>query len=120
MHHILIAEEDPFLAELAALKLMSAGYTITVLKDGAAVVPFLATHDVHLVLLDLNLPNLDGLSILNEIRSTPTLERIPVLVFTNDDSEAVVDAVRAAHGQYFLKATTGTDELLAAVAASLV
>ncbi len=115
MDQVLIVEEDPFLAELAAIKLMGAGYGVTVQKDGELVMPFLAAQHVDVILLDLNLPNLDGLTILKRIRDNGPTAHLPVLVFTNDDSGDVRDAVIALGGKYYLKATTGTDELLTAV-----
>ncbi len=118
MRRILIVEEDPFLAELAALKLMGAGHTVATLTDGAGVLPYLEREHVDLILLDLNLPHVDGMTLLREIRSNPRTAELPVLVFTNDDSAAVQAAVMEAKGRYFLKATTGTDALLTAVEAS--
>jgi two-component system chemotaxis response regulator CheY len=120
MRHVLIVEEDPFLAELAALKLLGAGHEVATLADGAAVLPYLGRESVDLILLDLNLPNVDGMTLLREIRLNPRTAKLPVLVFTNDDSDEVKAAIMEAKGRYFPKATTGTDGLLTAVEASFL
>jgi two-component system response regulator BaeR len=65
---LLIVEDEPKIARLMADYLQSNGFAITTLEDGDAVMPWLARHAPALVLLDLMLPGVDGLTLCREIR----------------------------------------------------
>jgi DNA-binding response OmpR family regulator len=59
--HILIVDDDPFMAKLLTFVLSDNGYQASMLPDPGAVLPFLAAHPVDLILLDVVLPQTDGL-----------------------------------------------------------
>jgi CheY-like chemotaxis protein len=71
-----------------------------------------------LILLDLNLPRMNGLELLHELRSDPLLRRIPVVVLTtSNDERDKVQAFEMNVAGYLLKPTTFTDfvELMGAL-----
>lgn len=113
--HILIVEDDPFMLEIAAVKLTEAGYAVASLRDGAAVLSYLDSEPVDLVLLDLDLPHLHGVDILAALRQSEQHRTLPVIVFTNNVTEAVQEICATHHATYFYKAETGTDALVATV-----
>ncbi len=77
---ILMAEDDAALAKFVSQGLESENYRVDVLGDGAQARAAAAGNEYDLVVLDLNLPNLDGISVLRHIRQQrPSL---PVLVLT--------------------------------------
>lgn len=76
---ILIVEDEAKLAGLLMQYLQRDGYRTHSLHNGADVLPWLQTHQPHLILLDLNLPSLDGLTICREIRRH---SNIPVIMTT--------------------------------------
>jgi CheY-like chemotaxis protein len=55
-----------------------------------------------LILLDLNLPGMDGISLLGRIKSDPKLRRIPVVVLTSSDSAAEIERVYDLHANCYL------------------
>ena len=116
MKKILIAEDDKFLQDLVAHKLTDAGYQILKVSDGDEVVSELVMHQPDLLLLDIDLPNRNGFEILEEVRDTLSISGISVIVFTNDDSQEVKTRAEKFKATYFLKAMTGTGELVDAVA----
>lgn len=67
--HVLIVEDEPKLAQLIERYLEREGYQHTHLANGATVMPWLAHNKTDLVLLDLNLPGCDGLTLCREIRA---------------------------------------------------
>jgi CheY-like chemotaxis protein len=95
---ILLVEDDPGDVVLVReafehnkvrneLRVASDGvYALEVLRDESVPLP-------DLILLDLNLPRMDGRELLSEIRADPRLTRIPVVVLTTSDAEA--DIVRS-------------------------
>ena len=71
-------------------------------KDPAAPVP-------HLLLLDLNLPKIDGLEVLRKIRASDKFNHIPVLVVTSSDSPADRNGAASLGAGYFRKPVTYDD-----------
>ncbi len=80
---ILIAEDDLFLQQIYVKSLKEAGYAVTVVPDGRQALDKLAQGGWDLLLLDLKLPELSGIEVLEEMRKNATLKDVPVLVLTN-------------------------------------
>ncbi len=99
---ILLVEDDPGHARLIEKNLRRATVTneIVQVSDGQAAVDFLFSEgDYHgserptrlLVLLDLNLPGLDGYQVLRRVKEDPVTQRIPVVVLTTTEDSREVD-----------------------------
>jgi two-component system, OmpR family, copper resistance phosphate regulon response regulator CusR len=81
---LLIAEDDPKLAEFVARSLRAERLTADVVGDGAQALRDIETHEYDLVLLDLSLPRVSGTQVLERVRrSNPTL---PILILTARDA----------------------------------
>ena len=76
----LVVEDDVPLARLLQQQLESKNYDVRVAHDGEAAREVIESQPLDLVILDLNLPHLDGISLLEQIR--PSHSRLPVLVLT--------------------------------------
>lgn len=87
---ILLAEDDTFLADGLSMVLKDSGYAVDIESDGANVPMAVVSTPYDLLVLDLGLPNLDGLDVLKRIRSKG--ETIPVLILTARD--AIQDRVK--------------------------
>jgi DNA-binding response OmpR family regulator len=77
---VLVVEDDVPLAELLRQQLEIESYLVTVLHDGESAQSAIGAGRFDLVILDLNLPKLDGVSLVKRVR--PSLPRLPVLVLT--------------------------------------
>lgn len=80
--HILIAEDEPYIVESLSFVLGQAGYPVASESDGAAVVDRIRRMVPRLVILDLMLPNRNGLQILKDLKNDPDLKHVPVLILT--------------------------------------
>src|SRR5690606_24061447 len=69
MTHILIIEDEPKLAQLVIQYVARESFEYHHIDNGLEVLPWLAHHQTDLILLDLNLPGRDGLSLCREIRA---------------------------------------------------
>ncbi len=76
---ILVVEDEPRLAELLAVYLSDAGMTPVIVHDGLAALQAFAQHRPALVLLDLNLPGRDGVSVCRDMRAAST---VPIVMMT--------------------------------------
>jgi CheY-like chemotaxis protein len=83
MKSILIVEDDPLVADVYSQKLRQAGFLVDVAADGKAGLERFHNRRVDLVLLDLLLPEIDGVEVLRQIRTKCSPRTLPVLVFTN-------------------------------------
>ena len=88
MSKILVVEDDPDIAELVRHYLQKSGHTIQILATGGGVVSRLRTDPADLVVLDLMLPEVDGLAICQAIRNDPKLSATPIIVVTARGDEA--------------------------------
>lgn len=113
-YRLLVVEDDPRLAELLAQELGVAGYRVsTVARGGEALFEAEEEH-FDLVLLDLNLPDMDGLEVAKRLGST-----IPILMVTaRDDVDSRVEGLYAGASDYLVKPFS-VRELLARVHARL-
>ena len=94
---VLLVEDSPGDVRLTreAFKDAKVHINLHVASDGAEAMAFLAREGAHvnalrpdLILLDLNLPKKDGREVLEEIKESPTLKSIPVVILTTSGSEA--------------------------------
>lgn len=85
--NVLIVEDEIKLAELLRDYLLQAGMNVTIESDGGCVMALLDTHQKegtlpHIIILDIMLPNIDGLTLCREIRQQSTLQHIPIIMTT--------------------------------------
>lgn len=102
MGEILLVEDNPGDVRLIEIALQRAGIdaTLNVVRDGESALAFLRKEPPFegkptptLVLLDLNLPGIDGRDVLSAVKRDPVLRRLPVVVLTSSQAEA--DVIRA-------------------------
>lgn len=102
MKAILIAEDDRVTRHLLQETLKTAGYSVTAVADGAAVLKALKKKKFDLLLLDIWMPRLNGLQLLARLRNEPKRPR--VVVMTSDDTpETLLSAVREQAYQFLKK-----------------
>lgn len=114
--HILVIEDDPSIADLLRRGLIYEGYSVQVAGDGPAGLTAARDRQPDLVLLDLMLPGMDGLTVCARLRAAGD---VPILILTAKD--AVPDRVKgldAGADDYVVKPFS-FDELLARVRALL-
>jgi CheY-like chemotaxis protein len=82
MKRILVAEDRPGSLELLRTVLESAGYEVLEATDGKEAVEKASSNPVDLVLLDLQMPKMDGFSVLAELRRDTRFRAIPIIALT--------------------------------------
>lgn len=101
---VLIVEDDPGTREMFQLMFVADGYAVEVRTDGLSALSRLAGPPVDLVVLDVMMPNLDGLEVLRELRRRPGWEETPVIVTTaRGADDAVWEGWRAGADYYLVK-----------------
>jgi CheY-like chemotaxis protein len=85
---VLIIEDDYDLSEIFSAALQSDGLETEVVRDGKAALERLRGTAPAIVLLDLNLPHVDGATILQNIHATPHFDKTSVIISTADAQQA--------------------------------
>ncbi len=85
---ILVAEDDPDIGSLLDHYLRRAGFMATVVTSGRDVMPLIKREAPDLVVLDLMLPGLDGLSVCRAIRADANTAAIPIIMLTAKAEES--------------------------------
>ena len=116
---ILIADDLVFLAELMQEWLSSHGYSVKVVHDGQAAADYLNQSPVDLVILDVEMPGLDGFEVCAFIRSQKHLAKLPVIISTGRDNPDDRNHAARLDVHAFIPKPFGLTELLAKVRTAL-
>ena len=101
---ILFVDDDPILREFACVNLASEIATIDTAPDGEAALASIRARRPDIVLLDIEMPLLDGIGVLNVLRADPRTRQLPVIVVTGrEDIEAVDRAFEAGATSFVVK-----------------
>jgi len=82
-HSILIVEDTELIRKIYADKLVQEGFQVFPAANGQQALNLLKNNNVDLILLDLIMPTMSGLEVLEAIKSDPRFRNIPVIVLTN-------------------------------------
>jgi DNA-binding response OmpR family regulator len=115
MSTVLIVEDDSDIRELMAFKLTQVGFDVHTESDGEA--GFAAIQELHpeLVVLDWMMPKLSGMEVCEQVRATPGLERMGVIMLTAKGQEADVQRGFAAGADDYLVKPFSPRELVSRV-----
>ena len=112
MRSILIVEDDPLVRKTLASQLAKKGFDIAVAETGEDGVRAFGESSPDLVLLDVRLPDIDGLEVLRRIKERS--RRAVILVMTAfDDMKTTVDAIKLGAFEYLVKPLNATELELA-------
>jgi CheY-like chemotaxis protein len=121
MTRLLLVEDSTADAILIreALRRVDVDHDVEIATDGIEALARLRTSGPRpdLVLLDLNLPRLDGRAVLAEIKSDPDLQTIPVIVLTTSGAPSDIDFAYRHHANSYVRKPLGLDRLVEAAQA---
>ena len=101
---ILIVEDDFYIREIYQMEAKLQGYNVVTAADGREAIEKVRTERPDLVLLDLMLPEVDGITVLKTIKSDSQLKHIPCVILTNlEDETKKQEAKDAGASDYILK-----------------
>jgi sigma-B regulation protein RsbU (phosphoserine phosphatase) len=101
---ILIADDDGGSRKLLRRLLEQDGHAVRAAADGAEALELFAEGGIDIVLLDIVMPELDGISVLERLKATPGGNHVPVIMITAvDETESVVRCIEAGADDYLPK-----------------
>jgi len=80
---VIVVEDDEHISKVYEIKLAKEGINAIVARDGEVAVAMITTEKPDLIILDLMIPKKDGFGVLEEIKKSPELASIPVIILSN-------------------------------------
>ena len=88
---IIFVDDDPILREFAVVNLTTEHATVATASDGEEAQRVIEAFEPDIMLLDLEMPNMDGFEVLERLRASETWRRLPVIVVTGREDVGAVD-----------------------------
>src|SRR5689334_20860085 len=104
---VLFVEDDPAVAQMYKLKLELDGYAVDVAVDGLQAVEMAMGNPPDIIFLDIRLPKMDGLGVLEALRKDERTAQVPVVILSNYSEGDLVDrGLRLGALEYLVKSQT--------------
>lgn len=101
---VLLVEDNDFIRNMYQLKLAKAGFAVVEAVDGRMALDKVKQAKPDLILLDLMMPNMNGIEVLTELKKDKLLPGLPVIVLTNVmDSQTIEQAKSLGAKDYIVK-----------------
>jgi len=99
---VCLVEDDPSIQETYGIKLKQRGYKVLSASDGARGFEIISQEKPDLALVDINMPVMSGLEMLEKLSHDAELAKIPVIILTNYDTQDVVGKVSKFPTHFYL------------------
>ena len=119
MAKILVVEDYPVTQRVLSLQLRKAGHQVLIAANGREALAYLATNPVELILLDIAMPEMDGITLLQHLRRDIRFAELPVIMLSASGQDSDKEVCRELGVVEFLSKPTSSSELVAAVTRSL-
>jgi two-component system chemotaxis response regulator CheY len=113
--HILVVDDSASLRQAVGIALRGAGYAVTEACDGKDALGKLSGQKVNLIISDVNMPNMDGITFVKSIKQMPAYKFTPVIMLTTENQEAKKREGQAAGAKAWVVKPFQPAQLLAAV-----
>lgn len=115
MASILAVDDSTSMRQMVTFTLKSAGHSVEEAADGNQALEIARGKSVDLVLTDVNMPHMDGLTLTRQLRSLPAYKFTPILVLTTESSAEKKQEGKSAGATGWLVKPFNPDQLLATI-----
>jgi len=112
---ILVLEDSPTTLQFLALSLLQHGFKVLTAPDGVEGLLKLANNTVDLVVTDINMPRMDGLSFIRKVRSSPEYAKLPILIVSTENEGKDLRRADEAGADAYLVKPVSAQQLVAEV-----
>lgn len=84
---IMIVDDSSSLRQIVSMTLKSAGYEVIEASDGRDALGKIGSQKIHLIISDVNMPNMDGITFVNEVKKQAAYKFTPVIMLTTEAGE---------------------------------
>jgi two-component system chemotaxis response regulator CheY len=115
MASILLVDDSTSMREMVSFTLREAGHEVSEAEDGVEALEFAKKTPVNLVITDVNMPNMDGITLTSELRTLDDYKFIPILILTTETGIAKKEQGKVAGATGWIEKPFDPDHLLATV-----
>jgi len=112
---ILIVDDSKAIRQSIRFVLEQNEYQVLDAEDGLDALEKLENETVDLIITDVNMPNMNGIELIQEVRGKDNFKFVPILVLTTESQNSVMEKGKAAGATGWIVKPFSTDKLLAAV-----
>lgn len=113
---ILAVDDSASMRQMVNFTRTGAGYEVVPAVDGLEALEYARQHNVDLVLTDVNMPRMDGITLVKELRALPSYRYTPMLVLTTESSQDRKLQGKQAGATGWIVKPFSPDQLLATIA----
>ncbi len=113
---ILIVDDSASLRQVVKIALKSAGYEVIEACDGRDGLSKLDGTKIHLIISDVNMPNMDGITFVQQMKTLPNYKFTPVIMLTTESADDKKKAGQLAGARAWMVKPFQPEQMLAAVA----
>lgn len=120
MKKILLAEDDPFILDIYSHQFRSEGFAVDIANDGQMALDKLKNEVFDLLVLDIDLPKVNGIEILQNLKNYPLAKHMRIIVLSNYDESGISDKYQVSIEsfgveKYFVKVSITPEEISKAI-----
>lgn len=112
---ILVVDDSASLRQVVGIALTGAGYEVLEASDGKDALGKLDGRKVHLIISDVNMPNMDGISFVKEVKKMPDYKFTPIIMLTTESQEEKKREGQAAGAKAWVVKPFQPQQMLSAV-----
>lgn len=112
---VMTVDDSRTMRDMVSFTLRGAGYEVVEAADGQQAMSAIATTKVDLVITDLNMPVMDGLTLIRRLRAIPAHRTLPILMLTTEADESKKAEGRAAGATGWIVKPFNPDKLVSVV-----
>jgi two-component system chemotaxis response regulator CheY len=112
---ILTADDSASVRQMVSFTLKDAGYQVIEAADGSDALVKAKANGVHMVVTDLNMPNMNGIELIKALRSEPNYRFTPIVMLTTESQDSKKQEGKAAGATGWIVKPFKPDQLLAVV-----
>ncbi|NMM37983.1 MAG: response regulator [Glaciimonas sp.] len=112
---IMIVDDSASMRQVVGIALKGAGYTVLEGRDGQDALAKLTGQKVHLIISDVNMPNMDGISFVKALKQLPAYKFTPIIMLTTESEESKKNEGQAAGAKAWVVKPFKPEQLLSAV-----
>lgn len=112
---IMVVDDSASLRQVVSIALRGAGYDVVEGADGKDALSKLTGQKVHLIISDVNMPNMDGITFVKEVKKHPSYKFTPIIMLTTESQEAKKQEGQAAGAKAWIVKPFKPEQMLNAV-----
>lgn len=117
---IMTVDDSATIRQMLSFTLKDAGYEVVEAIDGRDALDRLAEQQIHMLITDLNMPRMDGIELIREVRKDPRHRFIPIIMLTTESQESKKAEGKAAGASGWIVKPFKPQQLLSVVKMVLV